>query len=49
MWANPWIIKEIIKNVFKIMLVCGGAYYIAEAFAKVTYKIHKTRILKKRL
>lgn len=43
MWADPWIIKEIIGNVLKIMLVCGGAYFIAETFVKVTYKIHKIK------
>ena len=46
MWVNPWIIKEICGNVFEIMFVCGGAYFIAETFAKVTYKMHKKRMLK---
>lgn len=43
MWANPWVIKEICGNVLKIMAMCGGAYFIAETFAKVTYKIHKIK------
>lgn len=46
MWVNPWIIKEICGNLIKILCVCGGAYYIAEAFAKVTYKMHKMGIIK---
>ena len=46
MWCNPWVIKEICGNVLKILLACGGAYFIAEAFAKITYKIHKMGIIK---
>lgn len=46
MWANPWIIKEICGNVFIMMFGLCGLYYIAETFAKVTYKIHKRRMLK---
>lgn len=44
MWCNSWELKEVLGNVIKIFCVCGGAYFIAETFAKVTYKIHKLRI-----
>ena len=46
MWANPWIIKEICGSLIKIFCICGGAYFIAETFAKITYKTHKKRMLK---
>lgn len=43
MWVNPWILKEICGNLIKILCICGGAYWCAFTFAKVTYKIHKKK------
>lgn len=47
MWCNPWILKEVCGGLIKIVCFCGGAYFIAEMFAKITYRIHKKRMLKK--
>jgi hypothetical protein len=46
MWANPWIVKEIGANVCMMFFSLCVLYYVAEAFAKVTYRIHKKRMLK---
>lgn len=46
MWCNSWILKDFIAIIFKMFLVCGGIYWIMYAFVKVTYKIHKKRMLK---
>ena len=46
MWVNPWIIKEICGSLIKVFCICGGAYLIAETFAKITYKMHKIGLIK---
>ena len=46
MWCNPWELKEICGNLIKIFCVCGGVYFIAWGFAKVTYKMHKSGLIK---
>lgn len=40
MWANPWMIKEIIKNGLIVGFVAFVGFW---CFAKVTYTIHKIK------
>lgn len=46
MWCDPWELKEICGNILKMAFVCGGVYWCAFGFAKVTYKMHKMGIIK---
>ena len=46
MWCNSWILKDFVGYFIKAACVFGGIYWTLYGFAKITYKIHKKRMLK---
>lgn len=43
MWCNPWIIKEVFRVSFKIIMIGGAFYWGMYAFAKISWKLNKKK------
>lgn len=44
MWCNPWLIKELVKNLFIYGTIAITTIYILLfTYAKITYKIYKAK------
>ena len=44
MWCNPWLIKELIRNLFIYgTIAIATIYTLLFVYAKITYKIYKAK------